>query len=219
VQTSTLKRNEKRKMQPKTLLTCSSYLGPTCYYSALLHAEQVSIEGFENYLKQTLRNRCTILGPNGPQMLNIPVLKQSGKQHMKDVKISYAEDWQKNHWKSIQTAYGSSAFYEVLSPDLEPFYFKQETYLIDFNWKLMELVFNWLQIKPQLKITEAFSPISDLENDHRFAYNKKDLSHFQANKYFQINADQKTFYPNLSIIDLVFNQGPMAWEILNLEAV
>ena len=118
---------------------CSAQLGPTCYFSEIINQEHIVIEAFENYAKQTIRNRCYILGTNGPQLLNIPMQKVSGKQLIKDIKISYAEDWQKLHWKSIQTAYGSSAFFEVLAPELEPFYFNTHNYLLDLNLELTEL--------------------------------------------------------------------------------
>lgn len=199
-------------------LMCSAYLGPTCYFSEIIGQEHIVIEAFENYTKQTIRNRCYILGPNGPQLLNIPMQKVSGKQRIKDIKISYAEDWQKLHWKSIQTAYGSSAFFEVLAPELEPFYFKTHDYLLDLNLELTELMLSWIQEKTKLSKSKSFASIDSIENDTRFKFNTKDFSGFSAKKYMQINAREQSFYPNLSIIDLLFNEGPMAWELLHLKS-
>ena len=200
-------------------LMCSSYLGPTCYFSEIIGQDHIVIEAFENYTKQTIRNRCYILGPNGPQLLNIPVQKISGKQHIKDVRISYAEDWQKLHWKSIQTAYGSSAFFEILAPELEPFYFEKQEFLLDLNLKLTELVLNWMQETVRLKTSTEFTAVDSVKNDLRFTFNTKDFSEFASNRYMQINASERGFYPNLSIIDLLFNEGPMAWELLHLKTI
>ncbi len=198
-------------------LMSSAYLGPTCYFSELIGQEHIVIEAFENYTKQTIRNRCYILGPNGPQLLNIPVQKVSGKQLIKDIRISYAEDWQKLHWKSIQTAYGSSAFFEILAPELEPFYVNKHEFLFDLNIELTELMLNWMQDTTQLTRSQNFTPIDAKKNDSRFKFNTKDFSEFAFNKYMQINADRNGFQPNLSIIDLLFNEGPMAWELLHLK--
>ena len=201
----------------KEKLMCSTYLGPTCYYSELMEEENITIEVYENFSKQTYRSRCCILGPNGPQLLNIPIKKVSGKQLFKDTQISYAEDWQKNHWKSIQTAYGSSPFFEVLAPELAPFYQNKTTFLLDLNTALSELMFNWIQLDITLNKSQAFSPIEQSSIDLRFKFDSKNLSHFNAKQYNQINGDLTQFYANLSIIDLMFNQGPMAWEYLNLK--
>ena len=198
-------------------LMCSAYLGPTCYFSEIIGQKHIVLEAFENYTKQTIRNRCYILGPNGPQLLNIPVQKVSGKQHIKDVRISYAEDWQKLHWKSIQTAYGSSAFFEVLAPELEPFYFEKHEFLLDLNLKLTALVLGWMQDDVQLKTSTDFSPVVSTEDDLRFQFNVKDFSNFKSKSYMQINGRDQLFFPNLSIIDLLFNEGPMAWELLHLK--
>ena len=195
-------------------LFCTAYLAPTCYFSELINCEEARIEVHDNFNKQTLRNRCSILGPNGVQILNIPIVKAQGKQKLKDTRIAYAEDWQKNHWKSLQTAYGSAPFFEVLAPELEPLYLKKEKFLIDFNFATTELILNWLQVDLSLKKTEVFAPIKNCTNDFRFAFDAKDLSHKKANNYFQILAKADDFYPNLSIVDLMFNEGPLAWETL-----
>ena len=198
-------------------LMCSAYLGPTCYFSEIIGQEHIVVEAFENYTKQTIRNRCYILGPNGPQLLNVPMQKVTGKQHIKDTRISYTEDWQKLHWKSIQTAYGSSAFFEVLAPELEPFYIEKHEFLLDLNLKLTELALSWMQETTQFETSKEFTPVDSFENDLRFKFNTKDFSDFTSNAYMQINAEKQRFYPNLSIIDLLFNEGPMAWELLHLK--
>ena len=199
---------------PKENLFCTAYLAPTCYYSELINSESVTLEVYDNFNKQTLRNRCTILGPNGPQLLNIPIQKVKGKQLLKDTRIAYAEDWQKNHWKSLQTAYGSSPFFEVLAPEIELFYKKKKTFLVDFNFELTQLILDWLQVKLPLKKSISFSPVHANANDFRFAFDSKDLSDKKAKNYFQILAPQNKFYPNLSVVDLLFNEGPLAWETL-----
>ncbi len=109
------------------ILLSTAYFAPVHYYARFLHHEKVYIEKFEHFCKQTFRNRAVILGGNGLIPLIIPVEKGRGaKTLIKDLKISYAENWQHNHWYSIFSAYNSSPFFEFYKDDIKPFFDKRQ---------------------------------------------------------------------------------------------
>ena len=118
----------------------SAYLPPVSWFSSLVKGEPVMVEQYENYHKQTIRNRCTIDSPNGPLNLSIPIDRSNfveGKCLMKDVRISTHNDWQRQHWYALETSYFNSPFFEYLQDDFRPLYEQQWTFLIDFNEALI----------------------------------------------------------------------------------
>lgn len=206
----------------QTALLATAYLGPVQYYSKLLHYPEIIIEQHENYPKQTYRNRCRILGGNGLLTLSIPVDKGSElKVKTKDVIITYAEDWQKMHWRTIISAYNNSPFFQYYEDDFAPFYQEQRwKYLIDFNLEIQEMVLDLLGISTEIKLSsdyyqEAAENILDLrETIHPKKQRQKPDLFFSPEPYTQVFEDKFAFQPNLSIIDLLFNEGPESVEIL-----
>lgn len=188
------------------------YLPPVGYFS-LLQQQQTPflIEKYEHLPKQTYRNRACIYSPNGQLNLSIPLVK-GAKTHtkIKDVKISYDAKWQRLHWLSLETCYRSSAYFEFYEDELATFYHQKFEYLFDFNLAL----FNWLNKK--LKLNLAFGFTADYQNyaaelDFRGIMNPKKTTDLINNKpYFQVFEDKFGFLPQLSIVDLLFNQGPQA---------
>lgn len=205
----------------KVILT-TAYLGPIQYYTKFLASRNVQIEQYDSYQKQTYRNRCRILGANGPLDLTIPVIKISGEKTLvKDVKIDYSTRWQSNHWRSIVAAYNSSPFFEYLEADFNPFYEKEWKYLIDFNLDLHAVIADIFELQTKVKLTTDF--ISDFEgNDFRTIISPKRTStdqQFSPQIYSQTFGDKFGFVPNLSIIDLLFNCGSEAEMILDASIV
>ena len=206
----------------QTALLATAYLGPVQYYSKLLHYPEIIIEQHENYPKQTYRNRCRILGGNGLLTLSIPVDKGSElKVKTKDVIITYAEDWQRMHWRTIISAYNNSPFFQYYEDDFAPFYQEQRwKYLIDFNLEIQEMVLDLLGISTEIKLSsdyyqEAAENILDLrETIHPKKQRQKPDLFFSPEPYTQVFEDKFAFQPNLSIIDLLFNEGPESVEIL-----
>ena len=119
----------------------TAYLAPISYYAILLQQSDWKIEHHENFIKQSIRNRCEIYGANSKLRLTIPKKRQENRKTIiTDVQISYTERWQKEHWHAILSAYNSSPFFEYYKDDIKPFFKKKETYLIDFNNKVQEVI-------------------------------------------------------------------------------
>ncbi|MBB2144821.1 hypothetical protein GM921_04955 [Pedobacter sp. LMG 31464] len=187
------------------------YLPPISYFTALKEQNYtVQLEKQEHFLKQTHRNRASIASPDGILDLTIPVVKGS-KVHtpIKDVKISYDLKWQRLHWLSLQNCYRSSAYFEFYEDGLAPFYQKKFDYLFDFNLELMEWLFKQLKVSPVISFTPEYEKDIPLALDFRNQFSlKKPAPIPQTKSYFQVFSDRNEFIPNLSIVDLLFNQGP-----------
>ncbi|MHB1178305.1 MAG: WbqC family protein [Daejeonella sp.] len=188
------------------------YLPPIDYFSKLIdHKAKVIIENAEHFQKQSYRNRATIHSPNGKLDLIVPVLKGS-KTHTKvrDVKISYDFNWQRLHWMSLQTCYRSSAYFEFYEDDLAIFYEKKWSFLFDYNEQLLALLFRCLKLSIPFEYTNDFkTEYADLL-DFRNSIHPKRSSPNDVSIYFQVFEERNGFLPNLSIVDLLFNQGPQS---------
>jgi hypothetical protein len=197
----------------------TAYLAPVQYYSKFLQYDDIYIEQFDSYSKQTYRNRCRILGANGPLNLTIPVVKESGKKiQTKDIRIDYATEWQKNHWRSIFSAYNSSPFFEFFAVDFAPLYEKKETFLIDFNHKLHQIISDHIELDQEPKYTSTFEKAFDGDDYRNIITPKKPYQQhdpsFNPVEYTQTFDEKFDFISNLSIIDLLFNKGPESEEVL-----
>jgi hypothetical protein len=190
------------------------YLPPVSYFSALeRHGFEFLLEKYEHFPKQTYRNRARIYSPNGILDLIVPVLKGSNVHtKMKDVRISYDFRWQRVHWMSLQTCYRSSAYFEYYEDELAVFYHKKFEYLFDYNLELLDWLLKQLKKKLQLGFTQEYTEGQELSLDYRTAFSvKKDVSSLGSKEpYYQVFEDRHGFLPNLSVVDLLFNQGPQA---------
>jgi len=196
----------------------STYLPNLVYAKHLLLADEILLEKHQNYLKQTYANRCYILGANGIQVLSIPTVKiHFSKQAFGDVKINYDENWQKQHWLAFQSAYGNSSFWFYYKDFFEPFYFqKKHECLFDFNTELLKLILKLLKVEKPISFTEnyklAHENVSDLRN-YFDAKNRNDSEVKEGanmKKYIQVFTEKFTFQANLSVLDLLMNQGPQS---------
>lgn len=186
------------------------YLPPVSYFTLLKDNNyEFLLEKFEHLPKQTYRNRATIASPNGSLDLVVPVVK-GAKVHTpyKDVKISYDERWQRLHWLSLQTCYRSSAYFEFYEDGLAPFYEKKFDFLFDYNYEMLTWMFKQLKISSDLVTTQAYE--TEVTSDFRNSMTKKEVPNTQTKPYFQVFSDRNEFIPNLTIADLLFNQGPQA---------
>jgi len=192
------------------------YLPSIEYFIKMLkYKDTLLIENSENFLKQSYRNRAIIHSPNGALDLIIPVVKGS-KNHtiVKDVKISYDFKWQRLHWKSLETSYRSSAYFEFYEDDLIGFYEKKWDFLFDFNEELLQLLSRFLKINIKYNYTNTYQQTYSTLDDYRGSIHPKHVSDISFKQYFQVFEERNGFLPNLSIVDLVFNQGPQSIKYL-----
>tara|TARA_X000000368_G_scaffold416669_1_gene411160 strand:- start:715 stop:1314 length:600 start_codon:yes stop_codon:yes gene_type:complete len=197
------------------VLLSISYLGPISYYTFILKSEEVFIESKEHFIKQSVRNRCDILGANGAQTITVPKQrKSSDKTIISDIMISNKDKWQKLHWQSIVSAYNSSPFFEYYKDELEHFYISEQTNLFDFNLQLTKTILSFLQEEKKLNLTTEYHENfngTDLRN-HNFKSEK-------VEQYEQVFSEKHDFMPHLSILDLIFNLGPETTSYLERQTI
>ena len=186
------------------------YLPPVEYFVQLnTYKPGIVIEREEHFPKQTYRNRANIYSPDGVLVLTVPVMRGS-KNHtkVKDVKISYEFNWQRLHWQSLQACYRRSAYFEYYEDELVAFYEKKFPFLFDYNEQLLQFILKSIKLKVELSYTEDYLPAYPGLADFRQNINPKTEAHFNQKPYFQVFEERKGFQKNLSIVDLLFNQGP-----------
>lgn len=209
-------------MSNNKAILSTAYLPPIQYMAKLVDHLSVEIEIYESYAKQSYRNRCVILSCNGPLALSVPVVKVNGNNTLtKDVEIDYSTNWQKVHWKAIESAYRNSAYFDFVGDILSPFYSRKEELLIDFNNKLLIEILNFMGCDKSIGFSNDFvKDYHGLIDDFRDKIHPKAKSQnvdpqFEPIEYFQVFTDKLDFQPNLSIIDLLFNEGLSALDIVN----
>ena len=188
----------------------SAYLAPVEYYSAMAKADIVFLEHCEFYEKQSYRNRCNIAGANGQLALTIPVEKSKGSRMLtRDVRISEHSDWQLQHWRSIESAYNSTPFFEYYKDDLIPFYEKNWTFLWDFNTEIQTKLLELLDLQVDIQLTKEYKVDFDenVQDVRNSIHPKKETEVGSFRTYYQVFEQRFGFIPNLSSIDLLFNMG------------
>ena len=204
------------------ILLSTAYFPNIQFFSKIENNDDIIIEGYENYLKKSFRNRCEILGANGKLALTVPIIKETEpKVLISKVRIDYSEDWQKNHLKAIESAYGLSPFYEFYIDEIKPIFEKEFEYLFDLNNYIIEIVSEIIGIKTKIVFSEGFTDINnENNNDFRFTIHPKSKMQkidpsFKSIEYTQTFADRFDYLPNLSILDVIFNLGPESLEYLH----
>jgi hypothetical protein len=190
------------------LLTEIQYNPGIAYFQQVVKAERLLIEQHEHYIKQSYRNRCRILTAHGPKELAIPVRKGNRKTKISELEIDYSQHWNNNHWRSIRSAYGGAPFFAYYSDYLEEFYQQKPALLFGFNLALMQFYFRCLNIKKPVTLTESYIPaygqeVVDFRNK---IHPKIKPDNLEIKPYAQVFGKQ--FVPDLSIIDVLFSQGP-----------
>jgi len=201
-------------------LLSAAYLAPVQYFTKFLLYDAIWLETEENYQKQSYRNRCNVLSANGQMALTIPVTRGQPRVKTRDIRIDNTLEWQKNHWTSIESAYSSSPFFEFLADDFAPFYHQPYHFLLDFVLGLQQVVLEILDIDVSVKKTTEYVKHTDGDTDdlrdsiHPKKRMQKPDPAFTPAFYHQVFHERCGFIPNLSIIDLLFNEGPNAENIL-----
>ncbi|MEM9141663.1 MAG: WbqC family protein [Bacteroidota bacterium] len=196
-----------------TLLLHPTYF-PNIATMAALVRYKVIWETCDNYQKQTYRNRCYICTDQGKHMLNLPIKHvggEQGRQKYRDVLLDNSYAWQRQHWRTLQTAYRTSPFFEFYEDDFAPLFSRPHTHLLDFNLQTIEIMCNGLQITVPEQRTTTFSknpPSQGSTKDLRHLVNAKAQLQFPMEAYTQVFGDRHGFLSNLSCLDLLFNEGP-----------
>jgi hypothetical protein len=196
------------------LLLHPSYFPSISQFVAMAQADKITFEMEDNFQKQTNRNRMYIYSPNGIQLLNIPI-KHSRETHQKtkDIRLETAFDWQKQHFKSLEAAYRSSPFFEFFEDAIQPIFEKKHTFLMDLNFQTIEIVAQCLRMDFSYQKTAEYFHDATHFQDHRALINgKKDTT--KLTPYTQVFEEKQGFISNLSILDLLFNEGRFALDYL-----
>ncbi|MDA9340035.1 WbqC family protein [Polaribacter sp.] len=192
-----------------------TYFGPISQYSEIINTDEVLFEVHDNFQKQSFRNRCYIFNTNGKQLLNIPVKhpNSSSRKQTKDTLVENVTHWQDQHFKSLKTAYRNSPFFEFYVDDLAHIFEKKYTYLQDINIDTFLFVSEALQISSNFKKTSSYTKVLE-SNDFRNLAAIKTQPKNLVKPYIQMFDDKHGFLPNLSILDLLFMEGPNAISFL-----
>ena len=193
----------------QTVLLPSAYLPPVSFFTAINSGGDVLIEQYDNYCKQTYRNRCRIAMASGVQTLTVPVVKSSSpKQLMKDVRISDHGEWRHQHWNALESAYMNSPFFMYYQDEFRPFYEKKYEFLIDFNTELTLLIMKLAGINKDIRLSESYGKKDENILDLRGLVDPDAQESGQYRPYWQVFKEKYGFKANLSAVDLLFNMGP-----------
>lgn len=202
------------------ILLSTTYLPNIQYFSKLLSGNEVIIEVNDTYQKQSYRNRATIYGANGPLDLVIPVKQPYGNQtKTRDVLLDYDMPWHQTHWKTIISAYRHSPFFEIFEEEIKPIYQTRLKYLIEWNLMLLDSLMEMIGKEKYYSMSEHYQNCSDdticdyRDSIHPKKRMQKPDPYYKPSSYFQVFAEKHGFHPNLSFIDLLFNEGSQAVDI------
>jgi hypothetical protein len=185
-------------------------------FTQIIKANNILFEVSDNYQKQTFRNRTYIYGANGKLGLFIPVIHtHKNRELFKDVKISYESNWMDLHLKSLQSAYRSSPYFEYFEDDFIKLYAEKEKFLVDFNIKCIKLISNLLDLDLDYKISSEYVEKTNDIIDLRDLSNARKQKTIETPKYIQVFESKHGYLNNLSIIDLIFSEGPNSVSLIN----
>ncbi len=204
---------------PQTLLLPCLYFAPIQYYSKLASGHDCLIELHEHFPKQTYRTRTEICDSNGRMKLIIPLKKHPERTPTKDIRISYDAPWQDLHWKTLESAYRSSPYFEHYEDEFSGFYKgPQFEFLAEYNLAIQEVVLRLIKLKPVIHFTASYEKTPPATTDMRGLISPKTPfvtdTLFHIKPYPQVFEPKYGFLPNLSIADLLFNEGPHAVDYL-----
>lgn len=204
------------KSSDSQAILTTAYLPPVDYFTVLCSHKVVYIESWENYQKQSYRNRANIYGSTGLLPLSIPVVKSGNHTLIRDVKIDYTYSWLQQHKRALISAYKSSPFFDYYQDDLFPILDAREEFLLDLNMKLLFKLVELCSFKVDIRLTGEYKPAEEINAlgiaDYRNTIHPKIKSPIFTDRaqkaYYQVFSEKYGFIPNLSVADLLFNEGP-----------
>lgn len=200
-----------------TLFT-TAYFPSVSYMAHFLKEDAPVIEVWETYHKQTYRNRCRVMTANGVERLSVPVIKVNGNHTMtKDIVISYVDPWQQIHRRCLESAYKAAPYFDHYYDFLKPIFETRFEKLIELNDATLQAVLRMLKAKKEIVHTTDY--VHESENDLRDAFSPKTIPNSNLYpEYYQVFSAKFPFAPDLSVLDLIFNEGPEAVTYLDTQS-
>lgn len=204
-------------MNLKTVLIDLHYLPSLEYFCALQRFDAIALEKHEHYVKQSYRNRCYISTAQGVEMLVVPLTSKHGKVLIKDIRIDHSKKWQNNHWRTIESAYRKAPYFEFYSDDLRTILYHNHDFLFDLNLELLSFCLKSIRFNPSLSVSVSYekepaSPVFDLRSQIIPKKPASGRDFYKPVSYHQVFGSG--FAENLSLIDLLFCEGPRATSLL-----
>ncbi len=195
-------------MELNKVLLPTAYLPNLQYMACIVNADEAWIEGCENYVKQSYRNRSYILTANGVIRLTVPVIHH-GKVPIRELEIDYRQNWPVQHWRAIQSAYAKAPFFEHFGEYIKEAILTPISLLFQYNQNLLQLFLQLLRVKKQIDVTTTFQrePSPEFWDGRKLIHPKNELQTHTPAYYQCFGSD---FEQNLSIIDLLFCEGPQS---------
>jgi hypothetical protein len=187
------------------------------YFASWVFFDEMIIESKESYTKQSFRNRCQIKTANKVDDLIVPIQKGNSNIPIQEIRIDYRQTWFKNHWKAIQSAYGKAPFFEHYASDIHKMLTRKPRFLFDLNLEILEFLLNIFCIHKKIIFSQTYekvypADITDLRSKIHPKQQSDKLFFYKAPEYMQVFGNQ--FVRDLSVIDLIFCEGPNASNIL-----
>ncbi len=209
-----------------------TYLGGIEWFSRLARGGCV-IDLGENWVKQSVRNRAEILTAGGVAALTVPVHGYGGKIATEQVRIDNSKRWQHTHWASIVSAYRNSPYFDHYEERFAPVYARKFDFLVDLNLELLGIVTAALGLDGVVKLSGDYvaAESGDIDLRGKKAFRRAESVPADMalqgtvpsnppsgsvcfQEYIQVFADRGPFITGLSIVDLLFCEGPSARELL-----
>jgi len=205
----------------KKLLIESQYIGSIPYWACLLAYEEIYFDAHEHFVKASYRNRCNIATPDGLLSLSAPLKRGRGQRRkMKEVRLFEEENWRIKHWNSLCSAYRRSPYFEYFEDLMEPFFRNRTNYLLEWNMTFMKMISEMLKVKLQWSFTERYigsgsEGFDDLRSNFLPSVKRNKLPEGYKNvPYHQVFQDRTGFFPDISVLDMLFNEGPRAADLI-----
>lgn len=190
------------------LVASSCYFPPIDFFISLCFDNELLIDEHEHYVKQSFRNRFQILSANGILNLSVPISKDLPKTPMNEVRINYQENWQKLHWKALESAYNKSPYFEFYKDELADLFQEKHDLLVDLNRSTLAWLLKKFKLKTSVKYSNTFVEQSVTQQDLRSLLSPKKPPVYKGYQYIQVFEDRFAFAPNLSALDILFSGGP-----------
>lgn len=184
------------------------------WWRQFAHSTVVLLDYAEHFRKMSFRNRYLIAGPDGVVTLSVPVAEgRQQRRSMGSVRTDARDKWQIRQWRTLQSTYNRSPYFEFYAHQLEPLFSRPYELLVDFNRDSIEIVAQLLGLRPEIRTVTEYTPVPadgvlDLRNE--FLCKAYEAKLEPTKPYHQVFSDRTGFLPNLSILDLLFNEGPAA---------